>query len=39
MISLDDEYYVEVKDERFCIHPFYDVILRERDPPNPLRTQ
>ena len=32
-------YYVEVKDKRYLIHPTENIILRKRDPPIPLRTQ
>ena len=33
------QYYVEVKDHRYKIHPTENIILRKRDPPTPLRTQ
>ena len=33
------EYYVEVKDHRYKIHPTENIILRKRDPPTSLRTQ
>ena len=36
---LNGEYYVEVKDHRYKIHPTEIIILRKRDPPTPLRTQ
>ena len=36
---LNGEYYVEVKDHRHKIHPTENIILRKRDPPQPLRTQ
>ena len=39
MKYLDGEYYVEVKDHRYRIHPTENIILRKRDPPNSLRTQ
>ena len=39
MKYLDGNYYVEVKDHRYKIHPTEDVILRKRDPPTSLRTQ
>ena len=39
MIFLNGNYYVEVKDKRFLIHPTENIILRERDHPNSLRTQ
>ena len=32
-------YYVEVKDHRYIIHPTENIILRKRDPPTSLRTQ
>ena len=32
------EYYVEVKDHRYKIHPTEKIILRKRDPPQSLRT-
>ena len=39
MKYLNGEYYVEVKDHRYNIHPTENVILRKRDPPTSLRTQ
>ena len=39
MKYLNGEYYVEVKDHRYRIHPTENIILRKRDPPQPLRTQ
>ena len=39
MKYLDDNYYVEVKDCRYKIHPNENNILRKRDPPTSLRTQ
>ena len=39
MKFLNGQYYVEVKDKRLKVHPSENIILRERDPPNPLRTQ
>ena len=39
MKYLNGEYYVEVKDHRFKIHPTENIILRKRDPPTSLRTQ
>ena len=33
------EYYVEVKDHRYRIHPTENITLRKRDPPKSLRTQ
>ena len=39
MKFLNGEYYVEVKDHRFKIHPKENIILRLRDPPKALRTQ
>ena len=39
MKYLDGNYYVEVKDHRYKIHPTENIILRKRDPPNSLRTQ
>ena len=32
-------YYVEVKDHRYKIHPTENITLRKRDPPLTLRTQ
>ena len=39
MKYLNGEYYVEVKDHRYEIHPTEYIILRKRDPPISLRTQ
>ena len=39
MKYLNDEYYVEVKDHRYKIHPTENIILRLRDEPKSLRTQ
>ena len=39
MKYLDGNYYVEVKDLRYKIHPTENIILRKRDPPTSLRTQ
>ena len=39
MKYLDGNYYVEVKDHRYRIHPTENIKLRKRDPPTPLRTQ
>ena len=39
MKYLDGNYYVEVKDHRYKIHPTENIILRKRDPPASLRTQ
>ena len=39
MKYLNGEYYVEVKDHRYKIHPTEKIILRKRDPPKSLRTQ
>ena len=39
MKYLNGEYYVEVKDLRYKIHPTENIILRKRDPPTSLRTQ
>ena len=33
------QYYVEVKDKRYIIHPTEFIILRKTDPPKSLRTQ
>ena len=37
MKYLNGEYYVEVKDHRNKIHPFQNIILRNRDPPQPSK--
>ena len=39
MKYLNGEYYVEVKDQRYKIHPSENIILRKRNPPTSLRTQ
>ena len=39
MKYLNGEYYFEVKDHRYKIHPTENKILRRRDPPTSLRTQ
>ena len=39
MKYLNGEYYVEVKDHRYIIHPTESNILRKRNPPTSLRTQ
>ena len=39
MKYLNGEYYVEVKDQRYRIHPTENMKLRKRDPPTSLRTQ
>ena len=39
MKCLNEEYYVEVKDHRYKIHPTENIILRNRDEPKSLRTQ
>ena len=39
MKYLDGNYYVEVKDHRYKIHPTENIILGKRDPPTSLRTQ
>ena len=39
MKYLNGEYYVEVKDHRYKIHPNEKIILRKRDLPTSLRTQ
>ena len=39
MKNLNGEYYVEVKDHRYKIHPTKNIILRKKDPPTSLRTQ
>ena len=39
MNYLNGEYYVEVKDHRFEIHPTENIILRKRDEPKSLRTR
>ena len=39
MKNLNGNYYVEVKDHQYKIHPTEKIILRKRDPPSSLRTQ
>ena len=39
MKYLNGEYYVEVKDHQYKIHPTEIIILGKRDPPQSLRTQ
>ena len=39
MKYLNGEYYVEVKDHRYKIHPTENIVLCKRDPPTSLRTQ
>ena len=39
MKYLDGNYYVEVKDHRYRIHPTENILLGEREPPKSLRTQ
>ena len=39
MKLINGEYYVEVKDHRFKIHPTENIIIGKRDPPTSLRTQ
>ena len=39
MKYLNGNYYVEVKDKRYKIHPTENIILRKQDPPTSLRTQ
>ena len=39
MKYLNGEYYVEVKDHQFKIHPTEKTILSKRDPPTSMRTQ
>ena len=39
MKHVNGNYYVEVKDKRYKIHPTENNILRKRDPPTSLRTQ
>ena len=39
MKYLNGDYYVEVKDHQYRIHPTGNIILRKRDPPTSLRTQ
>ena len=39
MKYLNGQFYVEVKDHRYLIHPTENYILRKRIPPSSLRTQ
>ena len=39
MKYLNGEYYVEVRDHRYKIHPTENIILRKRNPATSLRTQ
>ena len=39
MKYINGEYYLEVKDHRYKIHPTENIILRRRDEPKSLRTQ
>ena len=39
MKNINGEYYVEVKDHRYKIHPTENIILPKRDPLTSLRTQ
>ena len=39
MKYLNGQYYVEVKDHRYKIHPTENIMLRKRNPPTSLRTQ
>ena len=39
MKYLNGDYFVEVRDHRYRIHPTENIILRKRDPPASLRTQ
>ena len=39
MKYLNGEYYVEVKDQGYKIHPTENLTLRKREPPTNLRTQ
>ena len=39
MKYLEGNFYVEVKDHRYRIHPTEKIFLRKRDPPTFLRTQ
>ena len=39
MKYLNGEYYVEVKDHRYKIHPTENIILRKAEPATSLRTQ
>ena len=39
MKYLNGEYYVEVKDHQYKVHPTENIISRKREPPISLRTQ
>ena len=39
MKYLNGQFYVEVKDKRYRIHPTENIILRKRDSPQSIRTQ
>ena len=39
MKYLNGQYYTEVNDPRYRIHPNGEIILRKRDPPKSLTTQ
>ena len=39
MKYLDGNYYVEIKDLRYKIHPIKNIIIRLRDEPKSFRTQ
>ena len=39
MKVLIGQYYEEVKDHRYRLHPTESIFLRKRDPPNSFRTQ
>ena len=39
MNFLNGQYFVEVKDHRYRIHPTENIILKKHDPPKSLRTQ
>ena len=39
MKFLNSKNYVEVKDQRYRIHPTENIILRKRDPPKSFRSQ
>ena len=38
-MKVNSEYYVEVKNHRYRIHPTENNILRKRDPPQSLGTE
>ena len=39
MKYLNGQFYVEVKDKRYRIHPTENIIFRKRDTPQSIRTQ